>query len=165
MYENGTLIWVDELSISCFGFIFNTFNTIFRDEIFPALNVIFSSFFSATVIICTFTSALVPHWPNFLLIINSIRLVDLFKWARHSGFLRLYIKSTQLRKNAKLIRKTVLVIMPGTHVYESMIIGTDSVFFWMNFDSQVLNMTFDSIKTFREWTGKWPKKHVNPCQL
>ena len=111
-YENGTLIWVDELSISCFGFIFNTFNTIFRDKIFPTLNVIFWSFFSIFqyfqdyiinrsfnwLNICTFTSALVPHWPNFLLIINSIRLVDLFKWARHSGFSKLYIKLTPLRK-------------------------------------------------------------------
>ena len=103
--ENGTLIGVDKLSISCFGFILNTFNTIFRNEIFPTLNVIeFLNFFiqqSAYSILytaylvkpifrslytCTFTSALVPHWPNFLLIINSIRLVDLFKWARHSGF-------------------------------------------------------------------------------
>ena len=45
------------------------------------------------------------------------------------GLFKALHKLNLIAKNAKLIRKTVLVIMPGTHVYESMIIGTDSVFF------------------------------------
>ena len=58
------------------------------------------------------------------------------------GLFKALYKMNSIAKTAKLICKTVLVIMPGTHVYKSMIIGTDSVFFLMNFDSQVLNMTF-----------------------
>ena len=103
----------------------------------------------------TLTSALVPHWPNFLLIISSTRLVDLFKCARHSGFKWFSIFQNVSKKLKtgyfhieKVPMKTVLVIMPSAHVYKSMINWTNSICIWVTEISRLKRYSL-SVRKFR----------------